>query len=438
MLFVKYFLSMIGFGLLIGAASILIYDLYQIFKPRGTKKQPPLSLAEPLPAPEHFDEPRPFVLRWRLASQIAAVGLFPLLMGMSITVIPAGHAGVRVSQFWGTLPGTLYPGVHWIAPLAERVELFNTRDHVFTTSLIEDPKKGAETLRVQTKEGLSVGLAVTVRFRLDPGKLPYIYSNLPQPIEEELVPPMVASVFRQTAPNHSLQELFAGRREEIMRFVGGQIAHKLASDGVVVKEVMLRDIQLPAEYAKGMEGLLLKEQEDQRLSVEMDVKEKMVKVAGLEADAAKTREVKEAEAKAEVTVIEAKAQADAMQHTLPLKQKQIEQSRLEAEARKESTVMNAEAMAQAKVIDSKAELEKRKLMTLGESDRIRGVAAADSERLKMESEVYKQNPLLIQKIIAEKLSDKVQIMMVPNDGKFFFANDVLKGTATVAAAAANQ
>ena len=52
--------------------------------------------------------------------------------------------------------------------------------------------------------------------------------------------------------------------------------------------------------------------------------------------------------------------------------------------------------------------------------------------------MYKQNPLLIQKIIAEKLSDKVQIMMVPNDGKFFFANDVLKGTATVAAAAANQ
>jgi hypothetical protein len=34
--------------------------------------------------------------------------------------------------------------------------------------------------------------------------------------------------------------------------------------------------------------------------------------------------------------------------------------------------------------------------------------------------------LLIQKIIAERLSDKVQIMMVPIDGKGFFANDVLK------------
>ena len=46
----------------------------------------------------------------------------------------------------------------------------------------------------------------------------------------------------------------------------------------------------------------------------------------------------------------------------------------------------------------------------------------------MKSEVrsLKQNPLLINKIIAERLSDKLQIMMVPSDGKFFFANDVLR------------
>src|SRR6202044_524289 len=100
---------------------------------------------------------------------------------------------------------------------------------------------------------------------------------------------------------------------------------------------------------------------------------------------------------------------------------------LEAEARKESTVKNAEAMAEAKVIDSKAELEKRKLMSEGDEAHIRRVAIADAERMRLEASVLKENPLLIQKIIAEKLSDKVQIMMVPNDGKFFFANDVLKG-----------
>jgi regulator of protease activity HflC (stomatin/prohibitin superfamily) len=114
-----------------------------------------------------------------------------------------------------------------------------------------------------------------------------------------------------------------------------------------------------------------------------------------------------------------------MQYTLPLKQKQIEQSKLEAEARKETTVKNAEAMAEAKVIDSKAEMERRKLLADAEADRIRVTAAADAIRMTSEGAILKQNPLLINKIVAERLSDKLQIMMVPADGKFFFANDVL-------------
>jgi hypothetical protein len=54
-------------------------------------------------------------------------------------------------------------------------------------------------------------------------------------------------------------------------------------------------------------------------------------------------------------------------------------------------------------------------------------AEADAERLQSEAAILKGNPLLINKIVAERLSDKLQIMMVPADGKFFFANDVMKG-----------
>jgi len=48
--------------------------------------------------------------------------------------------------------------------------------------------------------------------------------------------------------------------------------------------------------------------------------------------------------------------------------------------------------------------------------------------MKSEAQVLQGNPLLIQKIVAERLSDKVQIMMVPMDGKFFFTNDVFKAS----------
>jgi hypothetical protein len=79
------------------------------------------------------------------------------------------------------------------------------------------------------------------------------------------------------------------------------------------------------------------------------------------------------------------------------------------------------------MIDSKAEGERRKLLADAEADRIRVTAVADAERMKSEAGILKDNPLLINKIVAERLSDKLQIMMVPADGKFFFANDVLRG-----------
>lgn len=366
----------------------------------------------------------------RATVRACLLAIAALLLSLSIQVVPAGMAGVRVSQLSGTLPGTLYPGIHFVLPLIQQVESYATRDAMFQTVI--NTTGGGEQLKVQTKEGLVVGLAVAVRFRIDARRLDHIHANLPQPVEKELVPPVVASVFREIAPNYMVRELFSTKREEVRKAASEAITRRLASDAIQVKEVMLRDILLPAEYARGLEGLLLKEQESERLTIETEVKLKQVRTAELEGEALKARQVKQAEADAQVIVLQAKAQADAMQHTLPLKEKQIQQSRLEAEARKETTVKQAEAAAQAKVIDGKAELERRKLMNEADSHRIQLIARADAEKMRMEAAVLKDNPLLIQKIIAERLSDKVQIMMVPNDGKYFFANDVLRSAGLTA------
>ncbi len=421
MLFLKYFLMVGGIGMFVAAAGILSYDVYLEIHYRRMMA----AGSTPLPA-----VPR---MRWRTAMALAMLAWAPIFIALSIVVVPSGMAGVRVSQTQGTLAGTLYPGVHFVAPLLETVEMFDTRDQLFTTGSLEDGKNAAGTtikaqpLNVQTKEGLTVGLAITARYRVDPRHLDYIEANLPKPIEKEIVPPVVASIWRELVPNYTVREVFAAKREEVRARAAALITQKLAADGIVVKEVMLRDIQLPPEYAKGLETLLLKEQESDRMGVETDIQQKQVRIAELQAEATKVQEVKQAEGAAQVHVLQAKSEADAMQYTLPLKEKQIQQSKLEAEARKESTIKNAEAAAEAKVIDSKAEMERRKLLADAEADRIRVTAAADAERMKSEAAILKQNPLLINKIVAERLSDKLQIMMVPADGKFFFANDVLRG-----------
>ncbi len=422
MLALRYLLITGGLGMIFAAVCILTYDLYREMLYRRTLETPGGAVGA-----------APVVVRWRTSLALAMLAWGPLLVAFSIVVVPSGMAGVRVSEMSGTVPGTLYPGAHFVMPLVESVALFDTRDQIFTTGVPEDGKSAAATvatktqlLDVQAKEGLTLGLAITVRYRLDAKRLDYIQGNLPHPVEKEIVPPTVASVWREIVPNYTVRGVFSAKREEVRQRAAGTITQKLAADGIVVKEVMLRDIQLPPEYAKGLEALLLKEQENDRMGVETELKGKEVRIAELEAEAAKVQQIKQAEGEAQVHVLQAKGEADAMQYTLPLKEKQIQQSRLEAQARKEATIQNAEAEAQAKVIDSKAEGERRKLLADAEADRIRVTAVADADRLKSEAAILKDNPLLISKIVAERLSDKLQIMMVPADGKFFFANDVLR------------
>jgi regulator of protease activity HflC (stomatin/prohibitin superfamily) len=375
----------------------------------------------------------PMEINWRRSVVLAAAGCLPLLVAASIVVVPSGMGGVRISQMSGTLPGTLYPGVHFVAPLIDSVEMFDLRDHLYTAGISEQGAKKApatSSLNVQSLEGLNIGLGITVRYRLDPNKLSSVQAHLPQPADKELVPPVVASAWRELTPHYTVKEIFSTKREEVRAKAADIITHKLAADGIVVEEVMLSDIQLPEEYARGLEGLLLKEQQDDQMSVETDIQQKQVKIAELQAEAEAAQKVKEAEGEAQSKVVEAKGEADAMQYTLPLKQKQIEQSKLEAEARKEATIETAEADAQAKVIDSKAELERRNLLAEAEANRIKVVAAANAERMASEANLLNKSPLLINKIVAERLSDKIQVVMVPSDGKFFFASDVFKNAAS--------
>jgi regulator of protease activity HflC (stomatin/prohibitin superfamily) len=451
MLFLRYLLLFTGWGLLAAAAIDVFKNLYRVVQyhrqlrhiapgsvsglssgPEGAPAEPPLTHGATVEKPQ---------LNWTTAKWAFPAAWLPLILAAGIVVVPSGMGGIRVSQTAGTLPGTLYPGAHFVMPF-DSVVLYDIRDQVLTTSSGKDglestseaekresKNKKAEVFTVQSREGLNIGLAITVRYKFDPARLDFIHANLPQPVEKEIVPPVISSVFRELAPNYTVREVFATKREEIRQSAADRITRKLGTDGIIVKEVMLRDVQLPEEYAKGLEGLLLKEQQNEGIGVETEMKAKEVKIAELEAEAARVRQVKQAQGAGEVRVLQAKSEADAMKYTLPLKQKQIEQSRLEAAAQKETTVKNAEAQAQAKVIDSKAEMERRGMLAEAEANRIRIVAVADGERMKSEAALLRESPLLINKIVAERMSDKLQIMMVPSDAKIFF-NDIMKSAIT--------
>ena len=68
-----------------------------------------------------------------------------------------------------------------------------------------------------------------------------------------------------------------------------------------MKEVMLRDIQLPPSTHRGLETLLLKQHQSDRMGVQTDIQQKQVRIAELEAEATKAQQVK-SEGEAQVRI----------------------------------------------------------------------------------------------------------------------------------------
>jgi regulator of protease activity HflC (stomatin/prohibitin superfamily) len=220
-----------------------------------------------------------------------------------------------------------------------------------------------------------------------------------------------------------VKEIFSEKRAELQRSVEEELRGALAKDGVTVRAVFLGNVDLPAQYRQGMEGLLAEELATQKMKYTLELKEKEVKQTELEADAKKLEREKQAEAEAQAQVIAAKGQAEAMKHVLPFKKKEIEQRKLEAEARKQTRVKDAEADAEARKIESGAEADARKRLAEADAYRIDVTGKARSDDMARESKLIAENPLLIQKAFADKLSDKIQVIVASPDS----AGSVLTG-----------
>jgi uncharacterized membrane protein YqiK len=168
-----------------------------------------------------------------------------------------------------------------------------------------------------------------------------------------------------------------------------------------------------------MEVLLAEELEAQKMDYTLQVKDKRVRETELEANAEKVRREVRAEAAAREQVIAARAQEEAMKHVLPFKQRQIEQRQLEAEAEKQSRIRTAEGSAQARRIEANGEADARQKLSDAEVYRLEKVGKFNAEQMAREGALVTKHPLLIQKTLADKLSDKIQVIIAPpSDGAF--------------------
>ncbi|MDR1424451.1 MAG: prohibitin family protein [Azoarcus sp.] len=371
-------------------------------------------------------------LPWKRLALLTAIGLaaYGTATHMPVQSVANGEIGLRTNQ-WTGKSFRILDGTAIVLPIIHEWRTFSTRDTVY------QPKKDGhhDGFAFQSIEGLTLGVDFSARYALDLTRLQDMARNLPEDIDADLVMPVIQSVLHKTFPRYTVREIFSSKRQEIQASITEELKARMAEDGIKLKSFSIGKIDLPPDYLAGMERMLTAELAAEQMKYTLDLREKEVKQSALVAEAQKVQretaaeaaakeQVKAAEAAAQQQVIAAQAQADAMKHILPFKEKQIKQRELEAEANKVEKLKIAQANAQARIIEATAEADSRKKLADAEAYRLDQVGRANSEQMARVGAVVTKNPLLIQQTLAEKLSDKVQVIIAPpgTDGRLITDN----------------
>jgi regulator of protease activity HflC (stomatin/prohibitin superfamily) len=355
-----------------------------------------------------------------------------LVWARPIRSIPPGEAAVRVNRITGGVT-VLDEGWAFVIPGVHEFRRYPLHDQVYRP---DDAAKVDGRGAFQSVEGLSIGIDVSVRWALDPDKMTEAARLRPDSLEAELVQPTVDGVLHRTFAQHTVREIFASQRAPIQKAIEDELRATLGKDGITVKTVAIGGVDLPPQYKAGLEAVLAEELAAEKMRYTLELKEKGIKQAELEASADMVRREKAAEAAGQEQVIAAKSQAEAMQHVLPLKQKEIEQRRLEAEAAKVVRISEAEANADARRIEAGGEADSRRKLADSDAYRLEVTGKATTEQMAREGALIQKNPLLIQKTLADKLSDKISVIIAPPQVGGFFASGLLGGGAAAPAAPA--
>ncbi len=193
--------------------------------------------------------------RWlpRAVGTLVVVGLVVVGILSSIAYVPAGHVGVLT--LFGQVTGEVLPeGTHLISPFKT-----NNKMPIRTQEI-------KETASVPSEEGLIITLDTSLLFHLDPQKASEVYQKIGPDYLNVVVEPNLRSAIRSATAAHNANALYTGAREEVALQVQKELAGQLGPRGIVIENILLRDVQLPAMLKSSIEAKQQAEQDALRMT----------------------------------------------------------------------------------------------------------------------------------------------------------------------------
>lgn len=217
------------------------------------------------------------------------VGLISVLIILFIvglfcfTIIPAGETGVY-HLFGKVRDKELSSGFHIRNPFAVITKM-SIRTEEYTMSIIRDEgkKKGADAIKALTKEGLEVDLDMTILYHLNEEDASNVFKNVGLNYVEKIIRPSIRSGIREVVANYDAKDIYSDKREEAAKMILDKLKTEIDPRGIVIEDVLLRNVNLPAKLSNAIQEKLTAEQESQRYEFVLEREEKEAERKRIEA-----------------------------------------------------------------------------------------------------------------------------------------------------------
>ena len=185
--------------------------------------------------------------------KILGVVIAVIVFFSCVISIPTGHVGVLT--LFGKVTGeTLGEGMHLINPLKSVQKL-----SIQTQSL-------KESANVPSNEGLILALDTSLLFHLDRTKAAEVYQKVGPNYLEKIVEPTLRAAIRAATSAHTANALYTNARELVQQQIEDELTKQLGARGMIVENVLLRDVQLPSLLKGSIEAKQQAEQDALRMS----------------------------------------------------------------------------------------------------------------------------------------------------------------------------
>ncbi|MCB0699633.1 MAG: prohibitin family protein [Chitinophagales bacterium] len=205
---------------------------------------------------------RPFAKGARL------LGIILILLGAlsaGIVQIEAGHIGVQ-KLFGKVQKDVLRSGLHLINPLVEVVEVdIRTVNYTMSGTTDEGHKSGDDAIRTLSADGLEVIIDLTVLYKVVPTDAPQLIDKIGLDYEDKIVRPIARTEIRDNAVNYNAVSLYSTKRDEFQTLIYESIDNEFKKRGLLLENLLIRNITLPASVKQAIEQKINAEQEAEKM-----------------------------------------------------------------------------------------------------------------------------------------------------------------------------